>query len=227
MRILNEINLRLDGILGLEPISQDLRDELIREASESESFDEFLRDWLIVREFEKGQILFVKIWIGLSYDHLASIFDIPLKEVVQMLRMARIARLPPYRVGETEAYVSSDWSCFLVEQHLSPWIDGELESPQHVEKMLLHLSTCDWCRKRLDQYRTLQTEILDQRPRLLPISESEWSLTLQKWAIEKRRLRTRIALVGLLICLGTIMLVILASTRPEKIPNVYEIPENI
>src|SRR5690606_35630732 len=106
-------------------------------------------------------------------------------------------------------------SCFIVEQYLSPWMDGEIEDGQLRESLKAHLSACSDCHNRLEEYRQLQSRVLAERRSFEPIKEEEW-----QWGISdlKRRHRKRLVKVSaflmmVMVVAGTVTWALNARTK--------------
>lgn len=226
-----ELNMFLDGLLSLSPDqSKDSRKLLIELASVSGSYSELLAEWLSFHDFWKDKILEIKTWMGLSYFQLMTLFNCSHREVGRILSAKRSQQLPPYpakTLSSTAPPRQDDEiegiSCFMVEQHLSSWIDGEWETYSEVSKIQKHLDACPACRQRLQDYRSLHQVVLKQRRSYEAVSEREWRATLEELQRLKVRRRFRYILSFSFIILVVVGIFYLVEAQPEKMPNIYEI----
>ncbi len=215
------LNLYLDGLLGLTEDPLKARLPLIEEALSAQSFLELLQEWVWVNNLNEKSCLVLKVWFSLSYRELGEIFGLTPREMNQLLRNLRVSALPPYRPAaqEDEAGIS----CFMVEQHLSPWLDGEIEDLRVMEAISAHTIRCLECASRLNQFRELQASILKQRFRQPPILQEEWVAAVGHLYIERRRQVLKFVFFLVLFLSVLAILAWFILSKPEKIPNIYEI----
>lgn len=222
------LNLHLNSLLSLSREPEQAREILLEMAYEHDSWEEFIAEWLLSQGCGEEQLLEIKVLLGASYERLARIFGLHYREVAQLLRTQRSQRLGAYPKRGQEAWPSREGpgglSCFMVEQYLSPWIDGEWESLGVLASIRDHLNRCPSCYKRLQQYRHLQAELLAERMQFPRVSEEEWvAMHLQRK--QKRRRRwgfSLLALIGLALLVLFIQWIL--QKQPERMPNIYELP---
>lgn len=225
----DELNIYIDAYLGLSSDPKAARRTLIEEASGVETPLELIRRWILLQSVGVDQILELKSWFGLSYSDLGEILHVSAKEVGQLLRKQRAALLPAYpspgSLQEGDEAAFGGISCFMVEQHMSAWVDGELQDIPILRSLKVHLASCEACTARLEAYRELQASILKQRAPQASISQKEWDETLEA-ALRRFRifLGRTVGVVILVIVVGTLGVWALRS-KSEKMPNIYEIPE--
>lgn len=220
----HSLNLYLDGYLALSDHGDRDRSLLIEEAAKAQNHDELLRDWLWLKGAGLDRLLELKIWFGLNYQAIGEILGMSMKEVGQTLRKQRSQRLPAYP-GSTELSEAGGLSCFMVEQQMSPWVDGELQDVPTLRSLKEHLQSCTGCSQRLQVYRDLQTEVLKKRFRSDSISADEWGDSIRDYQRRFRsfQLKTVFILLGLFMFFGSIWWIL--NQKPEKMPNIYEITE--
>ena len=219
------LNLYLDALWTLtEDKGTADRHLLIEEAIEAESLLSLLSEWAAIQDLNEASALKMKVWFGLSYTQLSELWDLPYRQIVQMIRSQRAALLPTYPPTHRaqEATQIDGLSCFMVEQNLSSWLDGECDL-QMVENLWAHIHHCADCEHRLTFYRDLQTVILAERSKAKSVSEDEWNdarLRLRRESLQRKVRGVLIAVIVAVICL---LLGLVIWTKPEKMPNIYEI----
>ena len=221
------VNTYIDAFLSMVPDSEDSQGLLVEEAKSADSVWELLRDWLLTNNLGFEVALQVKVWFGLNYKDLGFVMGLSSREVLQLVRTQRSQMLPSYPSVERshQSEKIEGLSCFMVEQYLSPWLDGELLNDEMLAPLKAHLEKCEPCRNRLQEYRNLQSRILAERKHYNPISEDDW-LDIKRNLTRRKRLRIIRWSAGvfsvLLVCsfLAWVM-----WSKPEKMPNIYEIGE--
>jgi hypothetical protein len=113
----------------------------------------------------------------------------------------------------------------MVEQYLSAWLDQELAEINIGESLVEHCRKCDPCKERLSVYRDLNQQILSSRPSYPPIDEDEWSAVLGELQRQNHRQIRQIVVVLSIVILSAVVLAWVFLSKPEKIPNVYELQE--
>lgn len=233
MRI-EEVNIYIESLLSLADLrppeerssDSELRAQLIEEAAESESFVDLLRSWLVVHDLDDDAVLPLKVWTSLNYIQLGKVMGRSPKEIAQILRTQRgllLGSYPPVdRALETEELAGM--SCFMVEQHLSAWTDAEVADSRIVSSLRSHLDQCGRCRNRLEAYRDLQKKILLKRRSYPALSEMEWNDALAKQSVRRKKLLRSVLLYTLALLIVVGIVVAFFWSRPERMPNVYEIP---
>lgn len=224
---LHSINCFRNGLLGLAPYGTAQRKLLIEEGAAAANLMELLEEWIWTYNIRESEVLKLKVWLGLSTADLAEVFRRSHRDISQLLRNQRAAYLPTYpapdRAQETSQVLGL--SCFMVEQYLSAWIDQELIEVKVGETLMGHCHACEPCRTRLQMYRDLQETILKERPSYPPIEPNEWSEALAELRqAEKRQIRRIISFLVAVVLLASVLAWVFLS-KPEKIPNVYELPE--
>lgn len=222
----DEVNFRINGLLGLSSRGLESLPDLIEEAQGNHDIVDLIQEWLIVEQVDLSRILEIKLWLSLSYDQLARIFDTSHKEITKMMRTTRQASLPPYHVQQSEQ-VGGDWSCFLVEQYLSPWLDGEVDHETSLQSLQSHLSGCLNCQMREVQYRDLNRRIIARRPQFPAIQESFWNEKMIELRTRRRWMVGKWVVSLTVITLLSILGVVSWISTPKKIPNIYEIDETL
>lgn len=224
----HSLNYFSNALLGLAPYGPSARKLLIEEGAAAVDLHELLEEWLWTYNLRESDILKIKIWLGLNAKDLAAVFRRNPRDIAQLLRNQRVALLPAYppldRAHETTQIAGL--SCFMVEQYLSAWTDQELAEIKVAEALVTHTRECLPCRERLNEYRILQEQILSQRPSYPAIDENEWSRVLEEVRVSARKQLRRILTVILLIVGVVVVLAWVFLSKPEKIPNVYELPES-
>ncbi|MBN8555027.1 MAG: hypothetical protein J0L93_06240 [Deltaproteobacteria bacterium] len=227
---IESLNLYLDGLLGLCSDPESNRAPLIEEAAATADICELLQDWLWLLDLDEKSCLQIRVWFGLSYRQLGKVLHLSSREVAQLIKSQRAQMLSTYpaislatsKVQEDEKIAGL--SCFMVEQHLSAWSDSELIDPKIQESIQTHLRACALCTQRLQEYRQLQADILKKRPSFEAVTEKESQKVLK---IASRRKRDRILRFAYWIFIILTVLTFLAWviwSKPEKMPNIYEIP---
>jgi len=231
---LETLNLYLDGLLSLvlehkaEFQERDLRALLIEESAQALSFSDLVYEWLSLHSLSEEEALKMKIWFALPYKDLAEILSISTREVGQLLRTQR-SLLLPNRVLRDEQQQSppqiGGLSCFMIEQHLSVWIDGEIQDATTEESLRGHLKQCRECRGRLEEYRTLQEKLLSQRQSFPSIAEEEWSNVLRMAKVRRRQRIAKSSAYFLVVCVLCFLIVWVFWSKAAKTPNIYDIQE--
>ncbi|TVQ80924.1 MAG: hypothetical protein EA369_01130 [Bradymonadales bacterium] len=223
------LNIYLRPFLALEPGAKDRRQQLIEIAAEEDQLLGVLSEWLWELEGGLEQILELKLWFSLGYADLGRLFGFSEREVGQQMRTARLRHLGPYppaNKGAEEVPNFGGLSCFMVEQQFSQWMDSEWEVLGSLKKMREHLDQCEACYGRLKEYRKLQKQILERLPSVEPVSEEEWQQALRAKA--KRFRRQAFNWFGVIAIIFLILFIFLwiIQSQPEKMPNIYEIPDD-
>jgi hypothetical protein len=222
------VNAHIDGFLSLVDDTEKTRFLLVEEARSALSVWELLRDWLWMNNLGLDSALKVKVWFALSYDQMGHVFAMQASEILQTLRSQRSQRLSSYP-SLTDSGVSekvAGISCFMIEQHLSAWIDGEIENTNLLQSLKAHLGKCKACTARLKKYRELQSEILKERHKISPISDKVWVEIRSQVRARNRKRIIKISAVVVTIGIVCGILAWVIWTKPEKMPNIYEIQEN-
>lgn len=227
----DQVNFYIEGLLSLveQPEAADigdLRSQLIEEAAYSDDILDLLRQWLVVHDLGLESALKAKVWLALSYQDLGEVFGIKARELAQVLRAQRAAYLPTYppvsKALDSEEI--SGVSCFMVEQHLSQWMDAEIIDVRMIQTMRVHLDECKTCNERLEAYRGLQRKILQQRKSWPGLSKLEWNSALAIQDQKRRRFLRTLILYGFAILIVAVVVTVFFASRPDRMPNVYEIP---
>jgi hypothetical protein len=214
------LNVYLSSFLSLAKDQNVARLILIREAISADSLRELIQEWAWIQDLDQNSALKLKLWFQLTYTELAEVFGITAREVSQLIRNQRVAMLPNYR---PEGGTSGEFSCFMLEQHLSPWMDGEVRDTKTIESIFSHTQKCFECRKRLEGFRNLQSSLLDSRIQTEEIAEAEWSEALRILQRERASQRNRIVLIGISLILLSLFIAWAIFSKPDKMPNIYEI----
>jgi len=224
-----ELNLYIDGLLSLKSKSEEeARADLVDLAARSDSLIELLADWLWENDRGTEVALELKLWFGFSYDRLADLYGKSVRELAQLLRNQRFALLgpyPPLELLSEGAAQSLELSCFMVEQRLSFWVDGEWEDVAGLSQLNVHLSGCTACQERLNRYRELQSRVMSERKSFRAFEIEEWKRLFEasKKRQTKRRLQWALAVIILVGLIGVFVGII--KKRPEVMPNIYEISD--
>lgn len=224
----HELNLHIESLLSLVPEGHRgdyaLRSQLIEEALSSKNWEELLQQWLTVNDMGRETALPLKIWLGFNYSSLGRVFDLSSKDLSQVLRTQRASFMPPYpppaRSQDTEEI--SGISCFMVEQHLSQWMDTEVVDSRIVVSMKEHFDECEACRERLSLYRELQKKILAKRKHWPSISSQEWQDSLVELTRRRRRFWQKFALYAGVLLIVIVLLLFFLVLKNEDAPNIYE-----
>ncbi len=224
----DSVNIYMDGFLGLVPDPEQSRIFLVEEAHESEDLLELLTSWIWLHDLDFAHALKLKLWFGLTYRQLAKVFRVTPREMAQIIRVQKTALLSPYPPQHLaqETNQIEGLSCFMVEQHLGAWLDGEIGEPQMLTSMKKHLTQCEPCLSRLQEYRHLHTKILAAKPRLNPLTEEEWNETLRLQTRKRLGRWVKMSLIGVLILIIGFSFAWILWSKPEKMPNIYEIEES-
>ncbi|MDB5036539.1 MAG: hypothetical protein JWQ35_67 [Bacteriovoracaceae bacterium] len=214
------LNTYLDGFLSLASDKEASRLLLIDESLSAESLLDLLRQWVWLQDLDQASCLKLKLWFQLSYSDLSLMFGVSRREVNQWLRNQRVLLLPTYRPTPN---LAEGLSCFMVEQHLSPWLDGELDDLKRARGIHSHLGNCRNCQQRLESYRELQSLILLSRNHEPEIREDEWESSIQKLRSERKKQVSRVFISLAVILAISSLLAWAIFSKPEKMPNVYEI----
>lgn len=226
-----EINIYIDGFLSLVPLSEsltdrELRTQLIEAAQGAENLETLIQDWLLLHDLGLEKTEEVFNFFRLNYRQLTHIFSRGEREVGQLLRSLRILRLPTYppaqRALETSQH--SGLSCFMVEQQLSGWLDGEIQDQRMVSQLQAHLLGCDPCRERRDAYRNLQAQQFLKKRIHPAISALEWQQTLQDLAKARRRFWRAVIFYGVSAVVVGALIITFFWVKPDALPNIYESP---
>ena len=199
---------------------------LIEEAFEAKNLEELISDWLWTGSYDHQSALELRTWFQLNYQELGSIYELNPREIAQILRNLRAQRLQSPELIENEAALdATGLSCFMVEQHLSSWIDEEVSDLRSLQNMEQHLAYCEKCHQRLSAYRELHSTILQQRKHFEPVTPEEWEETIEAYFTRRRRfvLRSLLYIGALLAIVGVLSWAI--WFQQERMPNVYEINE--
>jgi hypothetical protein len=223
------VNLFFSRLFILVPESPHSRAKIIEIAAESEDVFDFLRDWLWTVGAGMDHILELKLAFGWTYAELGKLFGLSPREIGQQIRSKRLRSLGAYpRVDQGDFSVEQGGlSCFMLEQHLSQWLDCEWEDLGLLPKIKDHLRLCPACKHRLKEYRRIHENLLAQFLPVAPIEAEEWEQVL---SVAQRNKRIKIlkwaailaGLVGLLI-----IFIWIIRQQPETMPNIYEIPESL
>lgn len=217
---LQDLNVYKDTLLSLSGALPGHRELLIRTAYESEDLRELLQEWLWLNDLGLSAAYPLKAWMGLSYRELGDVFGVSGREVGQAVRAHRA---PSYQRDTGDIF--AELSCFMVEQYLSSWIDVEIPEAKLNLQMQEHLRQCKSCRERLELYRVRDANLLESRRKHPSISEEEWANVLKAWRLDQRRRWIKLGVwIGVLIAL-LIILALVVWSKPEKMPNIYEIQE--
>ena len=145
------------------------------------------------------------------------------ERIGQKLRNLRAELVPPL-LTLAEGEVIEGISCFMVEQYLSSFIDSEIADFQSLKLVRKHLDRCRLCNERLHTYRSLQSQILASRLVFTKVEESEWQ-GRKNFDAHRRRISLFKALFTFLLLLAFAGFIAWVFwSKPEKMPNVYEIP---
>jgi hypothetical protein len=210
----------LNGFLSLASDKNAGRLFLIRESLSADSMIELLQEWAWLNEIGMNSALKLRLWFQLSYRELAEIFGVSVREMNQILRNQRASLLSPYRPESTQ---TGEFSCFMVEQHLGTWIDGEVEETKTLSLIARHLQECEKCTQRLQEYRDLNSKILSERNHELEISEEEWESAIRYLRRARRTQLIRILLVAFIVVVISALIAWAIFSKPDKMPNIYEI----
>jgi len=222
------LNLYLDGFLSLPRKVDDSLDlqrkTLIEEAAFSENLLDLLEEWLWLYEMGADRALRLKLWFRLSDRQLAELFHLGSLDISQVLRNERSALLPHYHPSD-QSGAPVGFSCFMVDQHLSTWIDSEISDLRTLAVMDEHLGKCPDCHSRLQAHRKLHAEILQQKLSFRAVDEDEWLSTLNAYRSRVRRRWSRLFVYMIVFAsvLGSFGWFL--WSKPEKMPNIYEIRE--
>jgi len=227
----DQVNFYIEGLLSLVDSPEDssiggLRGQLIEEAAYSKDILELLRQWLAVNDLGADAALKVRVWFALSYQQLGQVFGIKPRELAQVLRTQRTLYLPTYPpVSKAlESQEISGVSCFMVEQHLSQWIDSEITDVRMIQAVRAHIDDCLHCESRLEAYRDLQKKILLQRKSWPALSDLEWETALQAERQRHTKFVRTLILYGVAILIVAGVVIVFFASRPDKMPNIYELP---
>lgn len=222
------LNLFFERLFILTDESDSARADIIEIASESEDATQFLQEWLWSVGVGLDQALEIKLAFGFTYAELGELFGLSSREVGQQLRARRLKELGPYpRVDQGDFSVEEGGlSCFMLEQHLSQWLDCEWEDLSLLPKIKAHLRLCPACKGRLQSYRQFHQSLLDRFPSVSPVSETEWNRVLEESRVARRKklLKWGLILFAMLFVLAIFVWII--RQQPETMPNIYEIPES-
>lgn len=205
----------------MAPEGLQSRMALIEEALGGDSLLEILQEWMWVNNIDEAWLLSLKTWFQLSYADLAKLFRLSRREIAQKLRNQRMNLVSVRRASGDEDVHGI--SCFMVEQHLSSWLDGEIEEMRVMSSIFAHLEKCHECRERLEEFRNLQAKVLSLRKSYAPISQEEWIDSVNQLKIERQRSLQKLIFFGILMILALSILTWFILSKPEKIPNIYEI----
>lgn len=222
----DDLNLYLDALLSLSDNPEQKRGELVELAQFHSSWPNLVAEWLWTNQKGIEMALFIKIWFAWSYEELGEVFGLGFREVSQLLRSQRVARLGNYPpVFEENGPQFGGVSCFMVEQQLSNWLDSEWEETKGLDSIHTHLHECQACRARLEAYRKDYSEILSARKSYPPISVEEWLRAADELARQRKRVRLQWISV-IVVCLFFLGIILwMLQSQPEKMPNIYEIKE--
>lgn len=227
----DETNIYIEGLLSLldpadwEGSEREVRTQLIVEAHFSAQLEDLLSQWILLHELRRERVLWLKVWLSLSYAQLGRVYGVSAKEIGQWLRALRVEKLPTYppisKALETQEV--SGISCFMVEQHLSLWLDAEISDMRVITQVRQHLDRCLDCQMRLEAYRHQHEVLLRQRRRAPGFSKLEWDSALLEYRKGRRKFWRRFFVFAVGAIIVAIILGALLLSRPDRMPNIYEI----
>lgn len=223
-----ELNQLIDGLLSLAPPGSEKRRELVELATLQPSWIGLVSEWLWLNQRSLEAAIYLKVWLGWPYRRIGEVYGLDFREVSQLIKSQRMERLgsyPPPQEEEVPDYAGI--SCFMVDQNLSPWIDSEWEKSYGLAQVYQHVEACKHCLARRELYWKLQSQILEERRSVPPIDVEEWTKIREAFGFRQRKklIKWMILLFFIFFVLGTILWMI--QSQPEKMPNIYEIGEDI
>lgn len=225
---LQKLNAYRDAFLSLSSVTADQLPErrqwLVLAGDDAQNLSELVQSYVWDFGILEDEILSFKTWFALDYRAFGEILGRSPREVGQLLRQVRVAELETYPPVERafESNQLGGLSCFMVEQHLSAWVDNELQDPSIKEQMEIHLTHCEPCAARLQVYRGLQSKILSARRVFPPLTDEEVSRIRERSKREERRALFKVASVMAIAASLAVVGVWIALSGHEKMPNVYE-----
>jgi len=223
-----ELNQLIDGLLSLAPQSPEKRRELVELATLQPDWVGLVSEWLWLNQRSLEAAIYLKVWLGWTYRRIGEVYGLDFREVSQLIKSQRMESLGSYPPPQEEEVPDfAGISCFMVDQNLSPWIDSEWEKSYGLSQVYQHIEACKHCRSRRELYWKLQSKILEERRSTLPVEESEWSEI--RGALRSRQRKKVIKWVSILLLIFSLLGIILwmIQSQPEKMPNIYEIEENL